>query len=128
MATTRKSTAEIPFRTLGRSGEQHAAAGAETPAPTLVPAGELEALLDALPDVVFFIKDVNGRYTHANLTLVRRLGLKRRDEVIGRSVTELFAAVLGSTYAWQDQRVLLGETVENQLEMHIFPNRTPGWS
>lgn len=58
----------------------------------LVPASELEALLDALPDVVFFIKDTAGRYTHANLTLVRRLGLKRRDEVIGRSVTELFTA------------------------------------
>jgi len=99
----------------------------ESRMPTLVAAGELEALLDALPDVVFFIKDTAGRYTHANLTLVRRLGLKRRDEVIGRSVTELFTAALGSAYARQDQRVLLGETVENQLEMHIFPNRAPGW-
>ncbi|MES2311749.1 MAG: PAS domain-containing protein, partial [Pseudomonadota bacterium] len=55
-----------------------------------ISADELQVLFDALPDVVFFVKDHAGRYTHANLTLVRRLGLKRREEVIGHSVTELF--------------------------------------
>ena len=94
---------------------------------TRIPANELEALFDALPDVVFFVKDVAGRYTHANLTLVRRLGLRRREEVIGRSVTELFPAAMGGSYASQDRRVLGGEVIENQLEVHIFANRAPGW-
>lgn len=92
-----------------------------------ISADELEALFDALPDVVFFVKDVAGRYTHANLTLVRRLGLRRREEVIGRSVTELFPAAMGGSYASQDRRVLGGEVIENQLEVHIFANRAPGW-
>lgn len=92
-----------------------------------IPADEMQVLFDALPDVVFFVKDHQGRYTHANLTLVRRLGLKRRDEVIGHSVTELFPATLGGVYAQQDRRVLQNEVIENQLELHIFPNRTPGW-
>lgn len=94
---------------------------------TMISAEELQALFDALPDVVFFVKDVAGRYTHANLTLVRRLGLKRREDVIGHSVTELFPSVMGGSYASQDQRVLGGEVIENQLEVHIFANRTPGW-
>ncbi|MGO4701370.1 helix-turn-helix domain-containing protein [Dyella sp. 2RAB6] len=92
-----------------------------------ISADELEALFDALPDVVFFVKDGQGRYTHANLTLVRRLGLKQRADVIGRSVVELFPATLGGSYASQDRRVLDGEVIENQLEVHIFPNRVPGW-
>ena len=92
-----------------------------------ISANELETLFDALPDVVFFVKDATGRYTHANLTLVRRLGLKRRDDVIGRSVTELFPAAMGGSYASQDRRVLGGEVIENQLEVHIFANRAPGW-
>ncbi|GAB3782693.1 AraC family transcriptional regulator [Dyella agri] len=92
-----------------------------------ISANELEALFDALPDVVFFVKDTMGRYTHANLTLVRRLGLKRREDVIGRSVTELFPATMGGSYASQDRRVLDGEVIENQLEVHIFANRAPGW-
>lgn len=92
-----------------------------------VSADDLEALFDALPDVVFFVKDRDGRYTHANLTLVRRLGLKQRSQVIGHSVTELFPATMGGSYASQDRRVLDGEVIENQLEVHIFSNRSPGW-
>lgn len=92
-----------------------------------VDTAQVQAILDSLPDVVFFVKDADGRYTHANLTLVRRLGLKRRDQVVGQRVDELFSASMGSRYAWQDQRVLRGETFDNQLEVHIFPNRSPGW-
>jgi AraC-like DNA-binding protein len=92
-----------------------------------ISADELEPLFDALPDVVFFVKDTEGRYTHANLTLVRRLGLKHRSDVIGKDVTELFPAIMGGSYAAQDRRVLTGELIENQLEVHIFSNRTPGW-
>ncbi|MFT3791988.1 MAG: AraC family transcriptional regulator [Rudaea sp.] len=92
-----------------------------------IAADELESLFDALPDVVFFVKDAAGRYTHANLTLVRRLGLKRREQVIGHGVAELFPAHMGGSYAAQDRRVLGGETIDDQLEVHIFPNRAPGW-
>jgi AraC-like DNA-binding protein len=88
---------------------------------------ELESLFDALPDVVFFVKDAAGHYTHANLTLVRRLDLKQRSDVIGKGVAELFPSTMGGSYAAQDKRVLGGETIENQLEVHIFANRTAGW-
>jgi AraC-like DNA-binding protein len=92
-----------------------------------IPAQELTALFDALPDVVFFVKDSSGRYSHANMTLVARLGLKRREDVLGRQVGELFPANLGSAYASQDRRVLDGELIEDHLEVHLFPNRKPGW-
>jgi AraC-like DNA-binding protein len=92
-----------------------------------IPAAELEALFDALPDVVFFVKDREGRYTHANLTLVARLGLKQRRQLLGRRVAELFPENLGGAYAAQDQRVLAGERIEDHLEVHLFPNRAPGW-
>lgn len=88
---------------------------------------DIQILFDGLPDVVFFVKDDHGCYSHANLTLVRRLGLKRREDVIGRTVAELFPEPLGSSYAAQDGRVLAGEVIGNQLEVHLFPNRAPGW-
>ncbi|HET7268293.1 MAG TPA: AraC family transcriptional regulator [Oleiagrimonas sp.] len=88
---------------------------------------ELVPLFDALPDVVFFAKDTAGRYTHANLTLMRRLGLKSRSDVIGKPADELFPAFMGGGYAAQDRRVLSGDVIENQLEVHIFNNRTSGW-
>lgn len=92
-----------------------------------IPARELEVLFDALPNVVFFVKDQQGRYTHANLTLVSRLGMKHRSEVVGRTANELFPAGLGGVYSAQDRRVLDGELIEDHLEVHIFPNRKPGW-
>ncbi len=94
---------------------------------TNVAVDELVPLFDALPDVVFFVKDAAGRYTHANLTLVRRLGLGCREELIGKSADEVFPAALGRSYAAQDRRVLRGEVIEHQLEVHIFNNRSSGW-
>jgi AraC-like DNA-binding protein len=95
--------------------------------PLQIDAGELQALFDGLPDVVFFIKDADGRYTHANLTLVRRLGLARREDLLGHTPAALFPPAFGAAYAGQDRRVLGGRAIENQLEMHIFPNRAAGW-
>lgn len=95
--------------------------------PPPIAADELQALFDDLPDVVFFIKDAAGRYTHANLTLVRRVGLARREDLLGRTPAELFPPGLGAAYASQDRRVLDGRPIRNQLEIHIFPNRAAGW-
>lgn len=94
----------------------------------LVPAEELVHLFDAVPDVVFFVKDYTGCYTHVNLTLVQRLGYRRPDEVVGRKVTELFPVPLGESYRAQDHQVLNGgQNIENYLEVHLFRNRAPGW-
>ncbi len=92
-----------------------------------LPALEMQTLFDALPDVVFFVKDRQGCYTHCNLTLVRRLGRKQRSEVIGKSPLEVFPLPLGGSYMMQDRRVLCGELIDNQLEVHLYPNRLPGW-
>lgn len=92
-----------------------------------VDADQLQRLLDTLPDTVFFIKDARGRYTHANLTLVRRLGLSRREDVVGRTPAEVFPQRLGDAYSIQDRRVLAGRAITSQLEIHLFPNRASGW-
>lgn len=88
---------------------------------------DLVPLFDALPDVVFFAKDTQGRYTHVNATLVRRLRLASRGDIIDKRASELFPEALGAGYLAQDQQVLAGEVIENRLEVHIFDNRAPGW-
>lgn len=94
---------------------------------SLIPVEELVRLFNTLPDVVFFVKNGAGRYTHVNLTLVRRLGLTHEGDVIGHHPTELFPDILGARFAAQDQRVLAGESLEDHLEVHFFPRRVPGW-
>lgn len=94
---------------------------------TPLPPSELQAIFDALPDVVFFIKDREGRYTHLNLTLVRRLGARHREDLVGKTADQVFPSRFGGSYMAQDRRALAGETIENQLEVHLYANRSAGW-
>ena len=93
-----------------------------------LPLGLMERLFDTLPDVVFFAKDRRGRYTHANQTLLDRLRLTRRAQLVGLRADEIFPGPLGQRYAEQDLQVLReGREIEGQLELHLYPNRVPGW-
>jgi len=80
-----------------------------------------------LPDVLFFVKDTQCRYTHVNQTLIQRLGMKRREDIIGKSVLQLYPTSLANTYIAQDRRVLCGETIENLLEVQLYTDRKRGW-
>jgi len=87
-----------------------------------------EPLFDALPDVVFFVKDLEGRYVVVNQTLARRCGVKDKAALLGRTALEAFAQPFGSRFLAQDRTVLDGlAEIEDQLELHLYPNRDPGW-
>ncbi|KAB8139927.1 AraC family transcriptional regulator [Chloroflexia bacterium SDU3-3] len=87
-----------------------------------------EALFDRLADVVFFIKDTEGRYQVVNTTLMRRCGCASKQELIGRDPLALFPAELGASYAAQDREVLAsGRPLADRLELHLYPSRSPGW-
>ena len=90
--------------------------------------GFAEALFDALPDVVFFIKDTAGRYVRVNQTLADRCAGGDKAKLIGKRPAEVFPAALASSYARQDEAVLkTGKCVEHQLELHLYPGRRAGW-
>ena len=48
-----------------------------------------EELFDVVPDIVFFVKDREGRYVSVNRTLADRCGLAERSQAIGRTALEL---------------------------------------
>jgi len=87
-----------------------------------------EALFDCLAEVVFFIKNRRGEYVVVNQTLVERCGCREKDELLGRRVDELFPAPLGERFRAQDEGILRnGRPVLNQLELHFYTSRRPGW-
>jgi len=106
---------------------------APSPAPdalaaVLAAAGFVLDLFDALPEVVFFAKDAEGRYRAVNDTLVRRLGRRSRGEVLGKTSRDLFPAPLGERYLAQDLAVCrTGRPVEDLLELHLYPGGHEGW-
>ena len=85
-------------------------------------------ILDAIPNAAIFIKDVQARYLLANRTLVQRCGLKQLQPLLGKTSAQVFPAQLGPGYTEQDRRVLQqGVVLEDQLELHLFGTREPGW-
>ncbi|MCX6857521.1 MAG: AraC family transcriptional regulator [Verrucomicrobia bacterium] len=87
-----------------------------------------EALFDALPDVVYFIKDKLGSYVRVNQTLADRCADGDKAKLIGKRPTEVYPATLAVSYARQDELVLrTGKRVDQQLELHIYPGGKTGW-
>ncbi|MEP3226595.1 MAG: AraC family transcriptional regulator [Parasphingorhabdus sp.] len=85
-------------------------------------------LFDHLPDVVFFKKDVEGRYKSVNTTLVERSGLADKAQLIGRLPSEVLGKQLGSSFEKQDRSIVrTGQPIEQRLEMHVYANRSVGW-
>ena len=86
-----------------------------------------EELFDELPNVVFFLKDLAGRYVAVNKALVERCSVANKSALIGRLPTEVFPSELGTRYQRQDQTVLrTGRPVVNRLELHLYKGRRPG--
>ena len=87
-----------------------------------------EDLFDLVPNIVCFVKDAAGRYLAVNRTLVERCGRKNKEELLGRTVAELFPADLAAGYAAQDRLVLhTGQRITDKLELHVYADRRPGW-
>jgi AraC-like DNA-binding protein len=80
--------------------------------------GLLEELFDGLPNVLFYIKDANGRYLWANKTLIERSGLGGVPDVVGKTADQLFPVTGSSTMA-QDMEVIgTGHPIRELLRLY----------
>ena len=87
-----------------------------------------EELFDHLSDIVFFIKNAKGEYLIANTTLVTRCGLHGKQDLIGRTASEVLRPPLGDRFFDQDQQVLkTGDPLLSQLELHLYASGEVGW-
>lgn len=89
---------------------------------------QITPLLDAMPGVVFFIKDSAARYVLVNQTLCQRCAVHSHHELLGQTAEQVFPSRFGPLYTEQDRRVLQGGgPLSDQLELHLYPGRQPGW-
>jgi AraC-like DNA-binding protein len=98
-------------------------------APAL-PAGvrQLATVFDGLPNVMFSLKGIDGRYQIVNQAFADRAGARSIGLVVGRTAAELFAPELAVSYAAQDAAVTSsGRPVRRQLELITRPDGALGW-
>ena len=87
-----------------------------------------EALFDQMSDIVFFIKDEEGRYVVANNALVERCGLLQKSELLGKRPSDVLGETLGRSYEQQDKDVIsTGRPIVDQLELHVVQSKDVGW-
>lgn len=90
-------------------------------------AGFLE-LFDALVDVMFCAKGLDGKYTAVNHAFVARTGKRSKRDVLGLDVMDLFSPELAARYQEQDQQVFAtGEPLRDELELIRRPDGSLGW-
>jgi AraC-like DNA-binding protein len=88
----------------------------------------VDRLFDGVPDIVFFVKDVHGRYMAVNDTLATRCGLADKNDALGLTADELFPPPLGKAFALQDREILRsGQPIRDHLELHLYPGGRSGW-
>jgi len=88
-------------RTADRSVLEHEHAGGRQP-----DVDGLRKLFDLLPDVYFFVKDVEGRFVMANHLFVELCGVDSEEDVLSRTDWDLFPADRASLYVQDDRRVI----------------------
>jgi PAS domain S-box-containing protein len=101
------------------------------PAPDHGSTGAIQPLLelfDSLPQVMFCMKGVDGRYLAVNDAFVRRSGRRSKRDVLGARATDLFPAPLAERYEEQDGNVFSsGEPLRDELELIRRPDGSFGW-
>lgn len=87
-----------------------------------------ERLFDQMTDLVYFIKNHEGRYVVVNQSLASRCGYADKSELIGRTADQVYPPPLGPSYREQDEIILkTGRAILNQLELQLYPSSEAGW-
>ena len=88
----------------------------------------LESFFDWMPDVVFSVKDTEGRYLVMSEACVTRCSLKNKHDAIGKTAHDLFPTTMASRYTAQDDILFgSGKAVVDRLDMTLYNNKRPGW-
>ncbi|BDS08644.1 transcriptional regulator [Oceaniferula spumae] len=83
------------------------------------------ALFQALPDVIFWIKDADGRFVYVNKVFCHDVAAMREDQVLGLKDEDIFPPALAEVFQRGDEQVLASRTPKlNKSE--LVPNRMGG--
>lgn len=77
----------------------------------------LEKLFDRMPDVMFFLKDTDGRYVVVNETLVHYSGRQSKKDVVGLTADELFPITSSSIIAQDLSVIHTGKDIIDSLRL-----------
>ena len=88
----------------------------------------LAALMDALPDAVYF-KDLQSRFTRINKAHAGWLGLKNPADAVGKSDADFYTSEFARAAAAVEQEIIrTGKPIVNLEEKLVWPNGKSSWA
>ena len=85
-------------------------------------------VFDHSPDIVFSIKDRQGRYIAISAAIIERCSLNNRAGAIGKTAFDLFPHFMAARYSSQDERVFgARHPLYNSLDLTLYPDGSAGW-
>jgi two-component system, sensor histidine kinase and response regulator len=88
----------------------------------------LRALLDNIPDRIYF-KDVHSRFIRCSASMVKRLGAKQVEDVVGKTDFDFHPRELAQEFFEDEQRIILtGQPLINKLERQVDTGGNDIWA
>ena len=85
-------------------------------------------LFEAIPDILFFIKDTRGRVIVASDSFVKRMGGGTLENLVGKTDFDYCPAELARRYEADDQQVMrTGKTLTNRIELNQNRDGSVDW-
>lgn len=94
----------------------------------IVSTAYIETLFDRLGDIVFSIKDREGRYVLMSEAAVTRCRLTSKRQAIGMTAFDLFPQAMAERYTRQDAQLFRsGRAIIDNLDLTLYRDRSAGW-
>ncbi len=84
-------------------------------------------MYDLLPDVMFWVKNTQGRLIHVNRGFLEHVGAQSLEQVVGHTDYDFSPAYIAKQFVEDDKRVLAGQLVTDRLEMNIDEKGKLAW-
>lgn len=88
---------------------------------------QLLETFDLLPDILFWIKDIDGRFKYANLKFIEHVGAQSLSHLIDKTDYDFSPPHIAKQFVTDDKKILQGEIVTDRLEMNVNKRGHIAW-
>lgn len=88
---------------------------------------ELIGMFDLVPNTLFWIKDEQCRFIHANQVFIEHSGMRCLSKIVGLTDYAISPPHLARQFILDDQKVMNGDIVTNRVELNMLSSGEFGW-
>ncbi|MDO6447191.1 AraC family transcriptional regulator [Colwellia sp. 1_MG-2023] len=88
---------------------------------------QLISMFDLLPGVLFWIKDKNHNFIHANQAFIDHKSVKGLQKIVGKTDFDFSPPHLAKQFIRDDNKILAGQSVTERLEMNMTETGDAAW-